>query len=152
LIVYRIAATPHIKDLSGMGASLFGGRWNPKGVPLVYTSESRSLAALELYANRSKAGIVMNLSLAAVAIPGYATVREVPASELPAGWNRYPAPLELAIIGSDWAASLQSLVLCVPSALVPQERNYLLNPLHPHMADVAIAEIEEYTFDQRFPH
>jgi RES domain-containing protein len=150
LIVFRIATTPHIRDLSGLGASMFGGRWNPKGVPVVYTSESRSLAALELYANRSKAGIVMNLSLAALAIPEHATVREVLASELPAGWSRYPAPLELAVIGSEWAASLQSLVLCAPSALVPHEKNYLLNPLHPHMADVAIVEVEEYTFDQRF--
>jgi RES domain-containing protein len=150
LIVYRIATTPYIKDLSGMGASMFGGRWNHKGGPVVYTSESRSLAALELYANRSKAGIAMNLSLAALAIPEHAAIREVLASELPAGWSRYPAPLELAVIGSEWAASLQSLVLGVPSALIPHERNYLLNPLHPHMADVVIVGVEEYTFDQRF--
>lgn len=133
-----------------MGASLFGGRWNSKGVPVVYTTQSRSLAALELYANRSKAGMLMNLSLAAVAISEKATIREIDVSDLPSGWNKYPAPLELADIGSKWAASLDSLVLCVPSALIPKEKNYLLNPLHPDMAYASIVEIEEYTFDQRF--
>lgn len=133
-----------------MGASLFGGRWNSKGVPVVYTAQSRSLAALELYANRSKAGMLMNLSLAAVAIPEVVTIREIDVSDLPLGWNKYPAPLQLAAIGSKWAASLESLVLCVPSALVPKEKNYLLNPIHPDMGHVSIVEIEDYTFDQRF--
>lgn len=150
MIVYRIASPLHIKDLSGTGASLVGGRWNSKGVPVVYTAQSRSLAALELYANRSKAGMLMNLSLAAVAISEKATIHEIDVSDLPSGWNKYPAPLELADIGSKWAASLDSLVLCVPSALVPKEKNYLLNPLHPDIACVSIVETEEYTFDQRF--
>jgi RES domain-containing protein len=150
LIVYRIATSQHIKDLSGTGASLFGGRWNPKGMRMVYTAESRSLAALELYANRSRAGLFMNLSLATIIVPDDAAIRNIAPSDLPPGWNRYPAPIELSTLGAEWVAALDSLALIVPSALIPHENNCLLNPLHPQMAQVSLGEIEEYTFDQRF--
>ena len=149
MILYRIARTEHIRDLSGLGARLYGGRWNPKGISMVYTSENRALAALELYANRSRVTTLRGLSLALIIIPEDAPVRTIGPGELPSDWMTYPPPAELQEIGARWAESRETLVIGVPSALVHWERNYLVNPANPRMADVRVGDVEEYTFDQR---
>ena len=137
-------------DLSGIGASLFGGRWNPKGMRVLYTAESRSLAALEFYAGRGRAGTLIGLSLAIIAIPDTVSISRLTVADLPPGWKSYPAPVELAELGAQWIESAETLVLSVPSALIPQEHNYLINPAHPEMAQVRVDQIEEYSYDQRF--
>ncbi len=149
MIVYRIARTGHIRDMSGIGARIHGGRWNPKGVSMLYASKSRALAALELYANRARVITLKGLRLATIIIPDTATMKEITPADLPVGWNRYPAPVELSNIGAQWVAAGETLVLAVPSALVHQERNYLINPGHPEMVRVRMGEVEEYTFDRR---
>ena len=150
MIVYRIGRTEHIRDLSGIGASIQGGRWNPKGISVLYTSQSRSLAALELYVNRTRAATLKGLSLATIIIHETATTKQIMLDDLPKGWNTYPAPPELAHIGAKWVKSRETLVLAVPSAVMHQERNYLINPAHPEMVRVRMGDIEDYTFDQRF--
>ena len=116
---------------------------------MLYTSESRALAALELYANRTRMVTLKGPFVATIIIPDTVTMKEITAADLPANWNRYPAPVELSDIGAQWVASGETLVLAVPSALVYQERNYLISPEHPEMVQVRMGEIEEYTFDQR---
>jgi RES domain-containing protein len=150
VIVYRIGKTEHIRDLSGIGASAHGGRWNPKGIGVIYTSQSRSLAALELYVNRTRAATLKGLSLATIIISETVTIKQIKVDDLPIGWNTYPAPAELARIGAQWVKSGETLVLAVPSAVMYQECNYLINPAHPEMAQVGMGNIEDYTFDQRF--
>lgn len=149
MIVYRIARKEHIYDLTGTGARLYGGRWNPKGVGVVYASESRALAALELYANRSRVASLRGLRVAKIAIPDDAPVRTVDPAELPPDWMTYPAPAGLQEIGAEWARGGESLLLGVPSALVQREWNYLINPMHERAAEVKVAEVEEFAFDQR---
>lgn len=150
MIVYRISLSIHAGDLSGTGAGLHGGRWNPRGVNMVYSAESRALAALELYANRSSAAVLANLSLVSIVIPDDIAVKRIREGDLPRGWNRYPAAPELPDLGAAWVGSRETLVLCVPSALMPRENNYLINPAHADMSRIHLGEIEEYRFDQRF--
>jgi len=150
VIVYRITSPSYARDLSGVGAGLHGGRWNPKGVNLIYTAESRALAALELYANRAMVTTLSNLSLVSLIVPDGISIKKLLPDDLPAGWNVYPAPDVLAGIGGRWAVSMETLLLCVPSALMVKEFNYIINPAHADMAKVRIGEIEEYSFDQRF--
>lgn len=133
-----------------MGAGLHGGRWNPKGINVIYTAESRALAALELIANRGRVTTLSNLNLVSLIVPDGIAMKKLLPEDLPAGWNVYPAPDALRDIGGQWATSMETLLLCVPSALVAKELNYIINPAHVDMAKLRIGEIEEYNFDQRF--
>jgi RES domain-containing protein len=121
---------------NGDGARRYGGRWNPKGVPVIYTAATLSLAMLEM--------LVQDQPLRAryVAIPAdipddLASERIDPA-DLPPDW-RDPATRDaLRRIGADWARRQQTAVLAVPSAVIPIETNYLLSPMHPDFGRIGI--------------
>lgn len=147
--VYRIAKTRHINDLTGTGARMAGGRWNKKGTAILYTSESRSLAAMEYLVHVPLSLLPSDLSIACIEIPDIAHPDEIAEDDLPVGWWEYPAPSELAEIGTDWARGNHSLMLRVPSAVVQGEFNMLINPLHPEMLHVAVVQIESFSFDER---
>lgn len=149
MVLYRIAKTAYAGDLSGSGPRLYGGRWNPKGVSVIYTSENRALAALEFFVHLSRAVILPDLRLISIEVPESASRKELSVSDLPRGWRAYPAPPELAAIGANWIRSGESLLLRVPSALMPPEGNVLINPAHTEMSRVRIVEDVEYTLDQR---
>lgn len=149
MVLYRIAKTPFIRDLSGSGSRRYGGRWNPKGVEVIYTSENRALAALELFVHLNRTVIPPDLSLASLKIPDKASKRELTLKELPRAWRSFPAPPELAEIGASWIRSKESLLLRVPSVIMPPEKNVLINPAHPEMIGVRIIEVEAYSFDKR---
>jgi RES domain-containing protein len=150
VIVYRISSMGHARDLSGAGAGLYGGRWNAKGVNVVYAAQSRALAALEFYVNRSQTTDLVNLGLTSILLPEDASTRHIDLETLPEGWNSFPVPDETVEIGTAWAVSGETLVLCVPSAVMPRERNYIINPGHKDAARVTVAGVEDYAFDQRF--
>lgn len=149
MIVYRIVMSAYTRDLSGAGPRLYGGRWNPKGVSVIYTSESRALAVLEFYVHLSRSVILPGLSIVSIEIPDSVSRKEIAMSDLPKNWRTYPAPPELAAIGAEWVRSRESLLLRVPSAIMPPECNILINPVHSEMRKVRIIEIEEYGLDQR---
>ena len=149
MVVYRIVKSANAHDLSGTGPRLYGGRWNPKGVSVIYTSESRALAALEFYVHLSRTVILPGLSVVSIEIPDSVSRKEIAAADLPKDWRTYPAPPELPAIGAEWVRSRVTLLLFVPSAIMPPERNVLINPLHPEMKEVQITGIEEYALDQR---
>jgi len=149
MIVYRIVMSAYARDLSGAGPRLYGGRWNPKGVSVIYTSESRALAVLEFYVHLSRSVILPGLSIVSIEIPDSISRKEIAMSDLPKNWRTYPAPPELAAIGAEWVRPRESLLLRVPSAIMPPERNILINPVHSEMRKVRIIEIEEYGLDQR---
>ena len=143
LVTARFAETA----FSGEGARRYGGRWNRKGVPVVYSAGSLSLAMLEM--------LVQDQPLRAryvtipAEIPAGLKIERVDIDRLPADW-RDPAALEtLRTIGSVWAARLASAVLAVPSAVVPTETNYLLNPRHPDFGQILIGEPQELVTDLR---
>ncbi len=149
MLLYRIAKKEHVGDLTGAGARINGGRWNYKGTSVIYVSESRSLAALELLVHLDLPALPRDLKIATIEIPGRIKPKEIKESQLPANWRSYPAPSELAEIGNRWASSAISLLLRVPSAIVDHEFNYLINPLHLQMKSVSISRIEDFIFDER---
>ncbi|MGB7291064.1 MAG: RES family NAD+ phosphorylase [Thermodesulfobacteriota bacterium] len=150
MIVYRIAKTRRrISDLSGIGAKLYGGRWNNKGTGIVYTSESRSLATVEYLVHVPISIIPDGLSIASIKIPDSIKPKHVLPGDLPNKWRDYPPPPELAEIGTKWALSNETLLLRVPSAVVENEFNILINPQHPDMKRITISKIENFRFDKR---
>src|SRR5574342_883145 len=132
----------------GEGARLHGGRWNRPGTRLAYASQSLSLAALELLVHVDSEDQPRALFRFRVELPDDAL--EVIARErLPASWREYPAPDETAAIGTDWARRGEALALLVPSAVIPEEKNVLLNAVHPRFRELRIAAGEPFSFDPR---
>lgn len=147
--VYRITTTRYSRDLSGTGARLHGGRWNPKGTSVVYTAESRALATVEYLVHVPLSLVPRDLSIVTLHIPDGISCKTMAIADLPANWRDYPAPPALAELGAQWAMAQETLLLRVPSAVVAQEYNVLINLLPPDMPHVTIAQVEPYQFDAR---
>jgi len=147
--VYRIAKTAYSKDLSGLGARLYGGRWNKRGIGLVYASESRALASMEYLVHLPLFLVPADLKLISINIPSGLPTDHVSISDLPANWRSTPSPSALADIGSSWAKLNKALLLRVPSAIIDEEFNLLINSNHPDMAQITINKIVEYEIDSR---
>lgn len=148
LTVWRLVTARFAKSaFSGEGARLYGGRWNRKGVPLVYTSGSQSLAMLEILVQDEplRARYVM----IGVYIPKAVTIDRIKVEDLPADWRNVAAREKLQAIGTRWAAKQSAAVLAVPSAVVPSEINYLLNPLHPDFRRIKTGRPQKVTTDPR---
>lgn len=143
IVTRRFAASA----FSGEGARLYGGRWNRKGVPVVYTAESQSLALLELLVQDEplRAQYVM----IAAAIPNAVRIERITEEQLPDGWRKPEARETLRRLGGERFASARSAVLAVPSAVVPSETKYLLNPRHRAFAKIKIGKPESFSTDLR---
>ena len=137
------------QPLSGEGARLYGGRWNPPGVSVAYTSASLALASLELFVHLNRDDRPPDLVSAAAEIPDDVTTTRIEPKDLPGDWRKYPAPSELQEIGRSWIHEGKSAVLRVPSVVVPDEYNYLINPSHPHFRRIVIHPVEPFAFDER---
>ncbi|WP_249978051.1 RES family NAD+ phosphorylase [Vreelandella olivaria] len=125
----------------GEGARLYGGRWNSKGTPCVYLASSESLAMLEVMVHLEDYNLLQRYTLFAVTF-NESAVLSLPDDELPKDWQAEPAPESTSEIGDGWLASLSSLVLVVPSVVVPREVNYLLNPAHPDFEGIVTSAKE----------
>ncbi|MDL1975791.1 MAG: RES family NAD+ phosphorylase [Deltaproteobacteria bacterium] len=147
--LFRISASEHINDITGTGARIYGGRWNHTGYPVVYSSGSRSLAALEFLVHVPMALAPENLSIVEINIQENIERKSINESRLPSNWRDYPAPEQLANIGTNWIKSKSSLLLDIPSAVVEKEVNTLINPLHPDIKFVDLTNIENFSFDSR---
>jgi RES domain-containing protein len=116
---------------------------------MVYTSATLSLAALEYLVNVGIEEAPLDLVSISADVPAAVSRRELGIGDLPANWRTYPAPGKLAAIGSAWAASLESALLIVPSAVIPEERNWLVNPRHPDAARITIEKKTAFLLDPR---
>lgn len=132
----------------GEGARLAGGRWNSEGVPVVYCAGSLALAVLEVLVNAQ-----LNLCLSAYqAIPvdiDEKYIQKLDEQSLPAGWSQSPAPYSVRRIGDEWASSRSSLALEIPSAVIPIEKNYMINPLHAVFQKLVIGDPISLPIDDR---
>jgi RES domain-containing protein len=152
--VWRIATdtkTYEADDLSGVGAKSTGGRWNAPGDPVVYMSESQALACLETVVHLNAGGLPLNRYLVAVTIPPavWAGARtETPAS-LPVGWDADPSGRASIQFGTAWLRSVACALLRVPSVIVPDEYNVLLNPLHPDSRVITAVKLRKWLYDPR---
>ncbi len=146
---WRIAKQRHALDKSCEGNRLIGGRWNKPGYGALYAAETIELASLEKFVHT--AGIApTDLVLVAVDVPGApGLIRRVELHELPVGWNGLPAADAAQDFGSQWLANAKELVLLVPSVIVPESRNALINPLHTRYAEVALSVVRDFRFDPR---
>jgi RES domain-containing protein len=132
---------------SGEGARRYGGRWNRKGVPLVYTAGSQSLAMLEMLVQDEP--LRARYTMIPAQIPADLTIARLNREQLPSDWRDAAALETLRALGSEWAVGLTSGVLAVPSAVVPNETNYLLNPRHPDFGRIAVGAAQELITDLR---
>ena len=152
-VVFRIGTdTPDYTadDLTGEGARITGGRWNRKGVPLINASESRALACLETAVHLSGGALPLNRYLVEIELPESTwQAREVFDRLTSIGWDARPAGKASMDWGSDWARDRRSLVAEVPSVLVPEESNLLINPLHPDIRLVRASKIRLFEYDGR---
>ncbi|ENO78985.1 hypothetical protein B447_13449 [Thauera sp. 27] len=136
-IVWRITTARFAASaFSGEGARLYGGRWNPKGWPMIYTAESQSLDLLELMVQDDP--LRANYVLIPAQLPADLPETRVDTESLPSEWRTIGARSSLQEIGRTWIDSGETVVLSVPSAVVPAERNYLLNPRHPNFTRIQI--------------
>ena len=134
--------------LSGEGPRLFGGRWNRPGFRVVYTAEYASLAVLEILVHLVEQSMLSNYLVADLHFDD-GLVEQIPMKELPRNWRSSPPPSTLQSIGTRWLTEGRSAVLAVPSAVLPIETNYLINPEHPDFRSVEMGEINNLDIDPR---
>jgi RES domain-containing protein len=139
---------PPRKAFDGEGARIYGGRWNSKGTPMVYTAGSQSLAALEMLVHLDTADLMGQYVFFEVTMEE-SLIRELAEADLPLDWRSDPPPANLPRMGDAWVASAVSAVLCVPSAIVPAERNFVLNPKHADFAKLRLGEAVPFRYDAR---
>lgn len=147
--IYRIAKRTFIQDLSGEGARLYGGRWNKRGSSVLYTASSRALATVEYLVHLPMAIAPKDLCIVELSIPEHIECQQINMADLPEDWMSHPAPLALMDMGEAWLKSASTLLLKVPSAVVKNEWNILVNPKHPQFDQIQVGEIESYQFDKR---
>ena len=149
--VYRILRKRYAKTpFDGEGAYRYGGRWSSPGIRLAYASEHLSLAMIEYFVHLDRDDPPPDLVVAAADVPADVSRAIVGSRGLPATWRHTPAPVELASIGDRFARRRHEAILVVPSALAPDESNWLMNPEHPDVRRVRIHPPEPFAYDARF--
>jgi RES domain-containing protein len=143
LVTRRFADTA----FTGEGARLYGGRWNRKGIPMVYAAGSQSLAMLEMLVQDEP--LRANYMMIPATLPDTMAIEHIETARLPADWRDPVAREQLQAMGSKWAKLKNSAVLAVPSAVIPAETNYLLNPVHPAFAEIEIGVAQPFITDLR---
>ena len=149
ITAWRITRKKYVNNaFSGEGAKLFGGRWNPVGYPMVYLAQNLSLAILELIVHLEDDSDIARF----VAIPvtfDKSLVHVLQQSQLPGNWFDLPISEQSQMVGKKWLERKQSLLLQVPSSVVPSESNFLINPQHPQFDQLEIGSPQSLCIDQR---
>jgi len=156
MTLWRIASdTPDYEanDTTGKGAEISGGRWNRPGTPVLYTSTSRALACLETVVHLASTSLPLNRYLVKVTVPiaAWKAAAQIDSTKL-VGWDAEPAGKVSLDWGTAWAAAKTSLLARVPSIIVPEEWNVLVNPAHPDAAAIKAVKVRKWTYDARLTH
>ncbi|SCU86137.1 conserved hypothetical protein [Cupriavidus necator] len=138
-------------DASGAGAKATGGRWNRQGTPLIYAATSIALACLETLVHLGSGGLPLNRYLVRIDIPDelWAAAQQLSADTAPVGWDAIPAGKTSLDTGEAWTAAGTSALLLVPSIVIPEEHNLLVNPAHPDAARLAYVKLRRWQYDAR---
>lgn len=155
MLAYRIATEAvaySADDMSGTGAKTDGGRWNSIGIPLLYTSPTIALTVLETVVHFPTSGLPFNRYLVEIDIPDavWLARQEIDHLTAPVGWDALPAGRASVRYGDQWVASGSSAILLVPSVIVPEEQNILINPAHPDAAGITAKSVRRWSYDPRF--
>ena len=146
--VWRLCRQAHAA-FDGEGARAWGGRWNFPSTAVVYASSSQALAILELMAHLDSPVVPKDFVFIAADLPDSISMETIRPAELPRAWRDFPAPRDLAAMGSAWIQSKRTAILSVPSVLAPEDRNLLLNPSHPEFSRIQIRPPEPFRMDLR---
>ena len=151
MLVYRISKKEFIKDLTGFGAAMYGGRWNPKGISLVYTAGNIALAYVEFLVHNYHILSKTSICMACIEIDENPSIETVDINNLPDLWSRKQEYLtETQDIGKQFIKKGESYILQVPSAVVHGEFNFLLNPAHEYHVNTKVKEyVDPFEFDPR---
>lgn len=148
MIVFRLSKAKFARDLSGKGAEIAGGRWNSKGIPVLYTSASRALCTTEIAVHTPLGNVPMDYHIISIKIPD-ASVYELPETKLPKDWKEFPHSLSTQEIGDRFVRESKFLVMRVPSAVVQGDFNYIINVRHADFSKIKITETLPFSFDER---
>jgi len=149
MIVFRLSRGAFANDISGKGAEKSGGRWNSRGVAMVYTSASRALCTTEIAVHTPLGNLPADYKLISIEIPDDVLIQEVSVRELPSDWKSVPHSHSTQLIGDQFILSNNFVVLKVPSVVVQDEFNYLLNPELIKSNNIRVKEIQAFDFDIR---
>lgn len=147
MIVYRLTSGEYINDLSGTGAKLYGGRWNSIGLPALYTTQHISLAVLEILVHIKSYRRPLNYHLISIDIPESVEMVSIDHQKLKNNWKDDVAYGQF--IGNEFLTAATSAVLKVPSAIIEDENNFLINPAHPEVRKIKVRSSKIFEFDKR---
>lgn len=147
MIAYRICNSVYKDDISGTGSKITGGRWNSVGIPVLYLSEHVSLSVLEMLVNNQFIDFAVSLSLLTISLPEKIEIAQVRLGKLKDGWQEDFSYTRF--MGNEFIKTANSLVLKVPSAVVSEEHNFLINPLHTDFKKVKILKMKSFRTDKR---
>ena len=149
MLAWRIAKANRAHDLSGYGAALAGGRWNERDVPAIYMGLSPAICSLETFVHVGSYPLVP-LKITQFTLPSDPSLYVQPESdELPSGWRAIPADTPSMHYGTRWLKANKHLGLIVPSAILPLEKNIVINPAHPAITQMKIGEQYDFLYDER---
>jgi RES domain-containing protein len=150
LRLWRLCRRVHgTTAFSGEGARRASGRWNHRGTSVAYATSTLSLAVLELFVHVDPDDAPDDLVAIEAHLPDDVVTETIDVASLPADWRAIPGPDALKDIGSAWVRTGRAPVLIVPSAIVPEESNFLLNPAHPDAGRLRVVGTRSFTFDPR---
>ncbi len=146
MLVYRITIAKYAGKLIASGRA---ARWNPNEVNMIYTASSRSLACLENAVHRSQAGLSGLFTIMTIEIPANLKIKTISLNDLSADWTNYNQMYITQNLGERWVKENETAVLQVPSSIIDEEVNYLLNPEHKDFEQVRIIKTRPFVFDKR---
>lgn len=146
MLVYRITLAKYAGSLKASGRA---ARWNSNKVEIIYTSSSRSLACLENVVHCSQLALARNFRLLTIEIPDEIVPEVTLLDSLPADWREFNRMIITQQIGSAWIEDKKSCVMRVPSSIIPEEYNFLINPAHEDFYKIGILKVEGFMFDER---
>jgi RES domain-containing protein len=148
--VYRLSRAAYANDLTGLGSSFKGARWNSIGIEIIYTAESRALAMAEIMVHFTAAMVPADYKMVILDVPEDLNIQHITVDSLPPNWNVFPYLSSTQSVGDAFIKGNKFPVLRVPSAVVMGDYNFLLNPHHPEFKKITIEKTEKFPFDSRF--
>jgi RES domain-containing protein len=146
MLVYRIALAKYSGKLIASGRA---ARWNPNDVEVIYTASSRSLACLENVVHRNQIGLTMAFNIMTIKISDNISITHIKITDLPPDWRDFNQMHLTQSIGEKWIIEKKSAILAVPSSIIDEEINYLINPWYDDFKKIKLVKTIPFAFDQR---
>jgi RES domain-containing protein len=146
MLIYRIMLAKYAGKLLASGRA---ARWNPNDIDMIYAASSRALACLENAVHRDQVGLKQLFSIMTINCPDDLAMKIIYLDELPRGWSDYDKMFATQRIGERWIRENKTVLLQVPSSIIEEEVNYLLNPKHPDFSKIKVVKTQPFIFDSR---